>query len=228
MNVFVPKYITGSLEKFVYLNKYDPSIQVDIKYATKDNFTGEIVRGYHNNIAIITLQAAKKLRKIQNKMVLFNYGLKIFDAYRPIKSVNHFMKWGSVEDCINTKLKYYPNLSKKDLFSHKYIALNYSSHSRGSTVDLTIIYLDTKKELEMGTIFDFFGELSHTFSEDVSEEIYKNRKFLHDIMKSEGFENLPNEWWHYTLKKEPYKDKYFDFDVKEHSESTLKVDCCNE
>ena len=199
---------------FVYLNKIAPTIKQDIRYATKNNFTGKVIKGYTKATAILTTEAALKLKLVQKDLRKQNLSLKVFDAYRPVSAVNEFLKWRKIKDNKTIKQIYYPNLTKKDLFKQGYIAPGKSSHSRGSTVDLTIINLKTGIELDMGTPFDFFGIESHTNYAKLPKSVKRNRNLLKKVMEKYDFENLPNEWWHYTLKNEPFKDKYFDFIIE--------------
>ncbi len=146
------------------------------------------------------------------------YRLKIFDAYRPACAFRHFVLWG-IED-LDQRMKpfFYPELEKEELFQKGYIA-SQSSHSRGSTVDLTLLDMKTGKELDMGSPFDFFSRLSHPDSRAVTEEQYANRMFLRELMTHNGFLPLDCEWWHFTLADEPFPDTYFEFPV---SQSVLK------
>ena len=190
-----------------------PNIVVELAYATIDNFTGDIVPGYTDNIAFVTKTAAKKLKLIQDEANDFNLGLKIFDSYRPRRSVLYFQnKWRYMDENIEVKNRFYPDLSKEDLFNIGYIATR-SSHSRASTVDLTLINLQTKTELDMGTEFDFFGDLSHTANVSINENQKRNRLLLKCLMEKNGFINYKHEWWHYRLENEPYSD-CLDFEIK--------------
>jgi D-alanyl-D-alanine dipeptidase len=199
---------------FVYLSKIDSSIKQDIRYATQNNFTGKIVKGYSNASAILTRDAALKLKLVQEDLKKRGLGLKVFDAYRPVSAVDEFLKWRKSPVNKKLKLTYYPNLSKEDLFKKGYIAPGKSSHSRGSTVDLTIVNIKTGNELDMGTPFDYFGSKSHTNYEKLPKKVKNNRLLLKKTMEKHDFENLPNEWWHYTLRNEPFKDYYFDFLIR--------------
>ena len=143
---------------FVYIIDLVPNIKIDLKYYTNDNFVGERINGYNAPVAISTKETAMALKEIQKDLKHFNYGLKIFDCYRPQQAVDHFVRWSNNN---NRKMKYshYPNVKKINLFKEGYIASK-SGHTRGSTVDLTIIDLDSGKELDMGTIYDYFGKES--------------------------------------------------------------------
>jgi D-alanyl-D-alanine dipeptidase len=194
---------------FVYINDIDESIKIDLRYSTTNNFTGHIIEGYKSNMAIISYDAAKSLVQVQNDLKKKNLSLKIFDAYRPQMSVNYFIKWSNdLADTINKSL-YYPKIKKAQLFPMGYIAER-SGHSRGSTVDLTIIDNKTNKELDMGTLYDFFGPESSTDFSNITDKQMSNRLLLLEVMTKNGFKNYPMEWWHYTLVPEPF-DSYFNF-----------------
>ena len=194
---------------FVYINDIDESIKIDLRYSTTNNFTGHIIEGYKSNMAIISYDDAKFLVQVQNDLKKKNLSLKIFDAYRPQMSVNYFIKWSNnLADTINKSL-YYPKIKKPQLFPMGYIAER-SGHSRGSTVDLTIIDNKTNKELDMGTLYDFFGPESSTDFSNITDNQMSNRLLLLKVMTKNGFKNYPMEWWHYTLVPEPF-DSYFNF-----------------
>ena len=194
---------------FIYINDIDKTIQTDLRYSTKDNFTGRIVDGYKSNRAIISYDAAKSLVQVQNELRKRNLSLKIFDAYRPQRSVNYFINWSKdLSDTIN-KIIYYPKINKSQLFPMGYIAER-SGHSRGSTVDLTIVNNKTNKELDMGTPYDFFGPESSTDFSNITDKQRSNRVLLLEVMTENGFKNYPKEWWHYTLELEPF-NYYFNF-----------------
>lgn len=183
---------------FVYLSEIEPNIIQDIKYATNDNFIGRKVDGYEKPLAILKEEVALALRQVHNDLNSLGYALKIFDAYRPIRAVERFVEWANEPDDSVLKRKYYPSMQKKELFKKGYISKN-SVHSMGYAVDLTIVNISTNKELNMGTIFDFFGELSHTDNSNISIEAKRNRQFFKKHMEKHGFENLWCEWWHYSL-----------------------------
>ena len=197
---------------FVYLKDIDDSVIVDLKYYSTENFTGQLVEGYHSNTAILTNESASALSNAQDDFNKLGYSLILYDAYRPQRAVDFFVQWSkNLDDTINKRI-YYPNIKKSELFKLGYIAYK-SGHSRGSTVDVSLVELSTNKELDMGTIFDYFGIESHTFSDDITEKQKSNRLILYELMSQNGFKNYPKEWWHFTLEKEPFK-KYFDFLVK--------------
>lgn len=198
---------------FVYLNEIDASIQSDLRYITNNNFIGKPIDGYHNNVVIITLPTAKALHKIQTELLKDSLSLKVFDAYRPQQAVDHFVRWAKDLNDTIKKSKYYPDVKKSELFEKGYIASK-SGHTRGSTVDLTIVNLKTGKELDMGSPFDFFGEISHPFSSKINTTQKKNRMLLRNIMLKYHFKPYDQEWWHFTLKNEVFPDTYFNFPIE--------------
>jgi|694.fasta_scaffold119511_2 D-alanyl-D-alanine dipeptidase len=203
-------------EGFVYLTEIDPTIIQDVKYFTSDNFLGRSVKGYESPTCILTQKTAIALSKIQCQLKSQSLGLKVFDCYRPQMAVDDFIVWSQDATDQKTKFRYYPNVNKADFFKLGYLGEK-SGHTRGSTVDLTIIDLKTNKELDMGTHFDFMDELSHPFNYSVTLKQYQNRQLLNHIMSKNGFIPLVSkdtEWWHFTLKKEPFPDTYFNFPVK--------------
>ena len=197
---------------FVYLKDIDDSIVIDLKYYSSKNFTGRFVEGYHSNNAILTKEAALALSDAQDDFNKLGYSLILYDAYRPQRAVDFFVQWSkNLNDTINKRI-YYPNINKSELFKLGYIAYK-SGHSRGSTVDVSLVEISTNNVLDMGTIFDYFGVESHTFSDDITEKQKSNRLILYEIMSKNGFKNYSKEWWHFTFENEPYK-KYFDFLVE--------------
>ena len=197
---------------FVVLSDVVPGIIQEIRYYSTYNFIGERIDGYEEPYALLTKEAARALKSAANELNVMGYRLKVFDAYRPVSAVKQFILWGIEDQDIRMKPYFYPDLEKQELFSRGYIARQ-SSHSRGSTVDLTLLDMATGKELDMGGPFDFFGELSHPDYRGVTEEQYDNRMTLRRVMLRNGFEPLDCEWWHFTLKDEPYPDTYFTFPV---------------
>ena len=211
--VFYSSLYNKNLEDgFVYLKDIDNSIIVDLKYYSTENFTAKYVDGYHSNVAILSKESALALSKAQQDFNKLGYSLIVYDAYRPQSAVDFFVRWSNDHSDTLNKVIYYPNIKKSELFKLGYIAYK-SGHSRGSTVDVSLVDISTKKELDMGTIFDYFGVESHTFSNQISEKQKSNRLILIEIMSDNGFKNYSKEWWHFTLKDEPFQ-KYFDFLVK--------------
>jgi len=197
---------------FVLLSDIVPSIVQEIRYFSTFNFVGDRIDGYEQPCAIITKETARALKAISNRANVMGYRLKVFDAYRPAAAVRHFVLWG-VDD-LDQRMKpfFYPDLEKQELFRRGYIA-SQSSHSRGSTIDLTLLDMKTGKEVDMGSPFDYFSELSHPDCKNVTKEQYENRMFLQDLMVRGGFVPIDCEWWHFTLGDEPYPDTYFEFPV---------------
>ena len=200
-------------EDFVYLLDLEPSIKIELRYFSNNNFIGQPIDGYHRSTIIVSKPTALALQKVQNDLEKKGLGLKIFDAYRPQQAVNHFVRWAKVLNDTLMKQSYYPDVPKSELFKRGYIASK-SGHSRGSTVDLTLIDLDTGKELDMGSPYDFFGVQSHPFYKKITDEQRKNRMLLRRVMLKNGFKPYENEWWHFTLRDEPFPNQYFDFPVK--------------
>ena len=184
-----------------------------IPYASEDNFLGQQVDGYLSSKAILSQQAAKALARVQQAAELQGFCLKIFDAYRPIRAVQHFLRWIDEDESPEHKQRFHPAFSKLELFEKGYLA-THSSHSRGSTVDLTLVYQNTGEELDMGTEFDFFGEASWVSYQNLSKKQLRNRQILQDIMLDNGFQLFELEWWHFTLLDEPYPSQSFDFLVE--------------
>lgn len=197
---------------FVLLADYVPGIVQEIRYYSTYNFVGERVDGYEEPVALLTREAARALKMVSNEMNVMGYRLKIFDAYRPANAVRHFVLWGIEDLDLRMKPYFYPSLEKQELFVKGYIASK-SSHSRGSTVDLTLLDMRTGKEVDMGSPFDLFDEISHPDYTGISQEQYENRMRLQQAMVRNGFEPIDCEWWHFTLKDEPYPDTYFTFPV---------------
>jgi len=199
-------------EPLVDVTKLIPTIKLDIRYFTNENFIGEKIDAYEAAKCFLTLEATKALSAIQKELLDKNLSLKLFDCYRPQSAVNHFVRWAKDINDTKMKSKYYPRVAKIDLFRDGYIATK-SGHSRGSTLDVTIVDLNNS-ELDMGTGFDYFDLKSHTENGSISLTSLKNRLFLREIMNKHGFKNLKEEWWHYCLINEPYPFKYFDIVVK--------------
>ena len=197
---------------FVLLADAVPEIIQEIRYYSTYNFIGDRIDGYEEPCALLTTEAARALKEVSNEMFVMGYRLKVFDAYRPASAVRHFVLWGIEDQDIRMKPYFYPDLDKEELFTRGYIARQ-SSHSRGSTVDVTLLDMKTGKELDMGSPFDFFGEISHPDHKGLTEEQYDNRMLLQKVMIRCGFAMLDCEWWHFTLKEEPYPDTYFEFPV---------------
>ncbi|MBO5555559.1 MAG: M15 family metallopeptidase [Oscillospiraceae bacterium] len=197
---------------FVLLADYVPHIVQEIRYYTTYNFIGDRIDGYEEPCALLTVEAARALKAASNELLVQGYRLKVFDAYRPACAVKHFVLWGIEDQDVRMKPYFYPDLEKQELFAKGYIAKQ-SSHSRGSTVDLTLLDMKTGKEVDMGGPFDLFSEVSHPDYRGITEEQYANRMLLQHVMMRNGFLPIDCEWWHFTLKNEPYPDTYFSFPV---------------
>lgn len=200
-------------DNFIYLTEVIPYVEFDLRYYSDDNFIGQPIPGYQSNVLIVTLQAAMALKKVQQDLAYSNFALKFFDAYRPQQAVDYFVRWANDPDDIRMKAQYYPNVDKDELIPKGFIAAK-SSHSRGSTVDVTIISLENGQELDMGTPFDLFDQKSWPSDTTVTVQQRANRQLLRSVMSKHGFAGLEEEWWHFTLFDEPYPDTYFDFPVK--------------
>jgi len=197
---------------FCLLSDYVPQAIQEIRYFSTYNFVGERVDGYEEPCAICTTEAARALKSASKEFNVLGYRIKVFDAYRPVSAVEHFVYWALEDDDTRMKPYFYPEIDKTDTIRDGYIAKR-SSHSRGSTVDLTLLEMATGKEVDMGTPFDYFGELSHPDNRNVTDEQYENRMLLQRVMVRHGFVPYECEWWHFTLGREPYPDTYFAFPV---------------
>ena len=197
---------------FVMLADYVPHVIQEIRYYSTYNFIGDRIDGYEEPIALITIEAARALKAVANELYVRGYQLKVFDGYRPARAVKNFVLWGIEDMDLRMKQYFYPDLNKQDLFVQGYIA-GKSSHSRGSTVDLTLFEMETGREVDMGSPFDFFSEVSHPDYQGITPQQYENRMILQKAMVRNGFKPIDCEWWHFTLEDEPYPDTYFDFPV---------------
>ena len=200
-------------EGFVYVKTLMPDLDVELRYYSTNNFVGDTITGYKANTLILTQKAAKALQQVQDELYQYNLCLKVYDGYRPQRAVNHFMRWArAINDTLN-KQTFYPNVAKSELFKEEYIATR-SGHSRGSTLDLTLTNGDTGVPLDMGSPYDFFGEESWINYEHITEAQKSNRQLLQTVMLRHNFRNYPKEWWHFTLRWEPFTDTFFDFEVE--------------
>ena len=202
-------------ENFVLIKELIPSIVIEMRYGTNNNFTGRPIPGYGSRQAVITIATANALKKVQKELNKLGLGLKIFDAYRPQKAVNYFIKWSDQPSDTIMKNKYYPNLKKNTLFDLGYIASK-SGHTRGSTIDLTLLYVsgpEKGKEVDMGSVWDLFGARSGYTYEAISNSQKANQRLLRELMIAHEFLPYDKEWWHFNLKNEPYPYTYFDFIV---------------
>jgi len=223
---------TNDSSQFVTLADVVPDAIMEIRYYGTYNFVGERIDGYKEPIALLTRVAADSLRAVSDDVKKLGYRLKIYDAYRPQCGVDHFVRWASnVRDTL-MKDYFYPDLNKAVLFEQVYIAEK-SGHTRGSTVDLTLFDMKTEKELDMGGTFDWFGKESHpdfcgnpetgeydakmaaNQKRGITEEQFRNRMILREAMLRHGFNPVSSEWWHFTLKNEPFPNTYFAFPVRQ-------------
>ena len=204
--------VTMDPSGFVLLSDHVPNIIQEIRYYSTYNFIGERIDGYEEPCAILSIEAARALKAVSNELFVQGYRIKVFDAYRPACAVKQFVLWGIEDQDIRMKPYFYPDLQKQDLFAEGYIA-KLSSHSRGSTVDLTLLDMKTGKEVDMGSPFDLFSEKSHPDYRGITDEQYENRMLLQHVMVRNGFVPIDCEWWHFTLQNEPYPDTYFEFPV---------------
>ena len=200
-------------EGFVLVGEAIPDVIQEIRYYSSYNFVGERVDGYEAPVALLTREAAEALKLVNADMRARGLRLVIYDGYRPQRAVDHFVRWAEDLAADSMKPVFYPEVDKCELFEKGFIARR-SGHSRGSTVDLTLLDERTGRLLDMGGPFDFFGELSHPDYAGVTPEQHANRMLLRDAMVRRGFRPLSTEWWHFTLKDEPYPDTFFDFPVK--------------
>ncbi len=203
-------------EGFVLVTDVIPDAILEIRYYTDYNFVGEQIDGYEEPVALLTKEAAQALKAANDDLEEQGYCIKIYDAYRPQCAVDDFVDWAN--DTSDTKMQeyFYPEVNKANLFSDGYIAYH-SGHSRGSTVDLTIVDKATGEDVDMGGTFDYFGQVSHPDYTGITDEQYANRMILRDAMTSHGFKAITTEWWHFTLQNEPYPNTYFNFPVSSDS-----------
>ncbi|MGW0703539.1 M15 family metallopeptidase [Streptomyces sp. NPDC002867] len=226
--------------EFVSLRTVAPTIIQEMRYTTDHNFVGEPVDGYRQPWCILTRPAAEALGRAQSRLLRQGYSLKVYDCYRPQRAVDHFVRWAKDLDDKAMKQEFYPRVDKSRLFAGGYIAEK-SGHSRGSTVDLTIVKLPAEptrdyvpgepltacyapvserfpdNSVDMGTGYDCFDTLSHTDDPRITAAQRANRQLLKGTLAAQGFVNLPEEWWHFTYKPEPFPDTYFDFPVARRS-----------
>ncbi|MFD8980514.1 M15 family metallopeptidase [Streptomyces sp. NPDC059564] len=208
----VPAGPQGRLAGFVALRDVDPSVGEDMRYAGPRNFTRAVVDGYEEPVCLLARPAAEALRRAQRELLRAGYSLKVYDCYRPQRAVDRFVRWAGEPDDPAAKAEHYPDVDKSRLIPEGYIAAK-SAHSRGSTVDVTLTALPARREADMGTAFDFFGPASHTDAPGTSAAARENRLLLKRVLGAQGFVNLPEEWWHFTLRPEAFPDTAFDVPV---------------
>ncbi|MCX5383667.1 M15 family metallopeptidase [Streptomyces sp. NBC_00083] len=221
---------------FVALSSVDPTIIQEMRYITPHDFVGAPVDGYRQPLCILTRPVAEALHRAQSRLLRQGYSLKVYDCYRPQRAVDHFVRWAKDLDDERMKAEFYPRVDKSRLFADGYIAEK-SGHSRGSTMDLTIVRLPAlptrpyhpgdplkpcyaprgerfpDNSVDMGTGFDCFDTLAHTDDPRIQGAQRANRQFLKSTLEAQGFVNLPEEWWHFTYRPERFPDTYFDFPV---------------
>jgi D-alanyl-D-alanine dipeptidase len=200
----------------VSLSDDAPGVELDLRYAGAGNFVGAPIDGYERPVCLLTEPAARALAAVQRDLEAEGLGLRVFDCYRPRRAVAHFARWARDLSDQRTKAAYYPRVEKSALFAEGYVAER-SGHSRGSTVDLTLVARGAGgagEPIDMGTPFDLFDPRSHTESPEVTAEQRAARRRLRDAMARRGFRNYPLEWRHYTLEGEPYPETYFDVPVR--------------
>ena len=197
---------------FVSVSEVIPDVLLDVRYYSTYNFVSERVDGYEAPVVLLTKEAAAALSLVNADMRCKGLRLVLYDGYRPKRAVDHFVRWAESAD-ESMRAAFYPDVEKRDLFERGFIARR-SGHSRGSTVDLTLLEEKTGMLLDMGGPFDFFGELSHPDHPGITPAQHANRMLLRQAMLDHGFKPLSTEWWHFTLKDEPYPDTYFDFPVR--------------
>lgn len=208
---------TDGSEGFVLLSDAVPDVIQEVRYYTTYNFVGERIDGYLEPCVLLTKEAAQALKEVSDDVIAQGYRLKVYDGYRPQMAVDHFVRWAEDLEATEMKPYFYPEVDKTLLFEQGYIDAK-SGHSRGSTLDLTLFDMNTGKELDMGGTFDYFGELSHPdYTATLTQEQLNNRNILREAMLRHGFKPLDTEWWHFTLKDEPYPDTYFNFTVSAES-----------
>lgn len=199
---------------FVNITDVIPDVILEVRYYSTYNFVGQRVDGYLQPTAILTRQAADSLKKVSDDLKAKGYRLKIYDAYRPQCAVDHFVRWAADLGDTLMRQAFYPDVDKSLLFEQEYI-MEKSGHTRGSTVDLSLVDALSGKDVDMGGVFDWFGIESHPDYTDITKQQFCNRMILRDAMLSHGFKPLDSEWWHFTLIGEPYPDTYFNFPVED-------------
>ena len=202
------------MKGFVLVSEAVPDVILEIRYHSTFNFVGERVDGYDEPVAILTCEAAAALKKASDAAMALGYRFKVYDAFRPQRAVDHFVRWAKDLDAQEMKPYFYPEVDKTRLFDEGYIARR-SGHSRGSTVDVTLVDMMTGTDIDMGGAFDYFGARSHPgCTQGLTEKQIANRILLQKLMMDAGFRPLDSEWWHFTLVDEPYPDTYFDFPLR--------------
>src|SRR6202140_2659053 len=183
-----------------------PGLIVEMRYAGAPNFVGRPIDGYEAPRCLLTKAAANALAGVAKDVAAYGLVVKVFDCYRPTRAVANFVRWARNLNDTAGKAEFYPDVDKRTLFRDGYIA-SQSGHSRGSTIDMTLAN-DDGRELDMGTPFDFFSPKSWPADPTVSPEQPANRLLLAAAMRRRGFRPYEREWWHFTLRGEPFPDTY--------------------
>jgi zinc D-Ala-D-Ala dipeptidase len=197
---------------FVFVDEFVSGIRWDAKYATWDNFTGKPVDGYLVNRIVGTRALCEALEGARYEAASLGFGLLLWDGYRPQRAVDCFLSWAQRPEDGRTKLRHYPNLDRAEIFKKGYVATK-SGHSRGSTIDLTLYHLASGELVPMGGHYDLMDAISHHGATGITQVEARNRQYLRSVMEACGFNSYECEWWHYTLKAEPYPDTYFDVPI---------------
>jgi D-alanyl-D-alanine dipeptidase len=199
-------------EGFVFVDELVPGIRWDSKYATWDNFTGKPVEGYLANRIVGSRALCAALREARERAASLGFGLLLWDGYRPQRAVDCFLQWAQQPEDGRMKPRHYPNIERPEMFERGYVATK-SGHSRGSTVDLTLYDLVSGELAPMGGDHDLMDPISHHGAKEITRADAINRHYLRSVMEGSGFCSYEYEWWHYTLRSEPYPDTYFDFPI---------------
>ncbi len=200
-------------DTFVDVSSLAPGLLAEMRYATAHNFVGQPIDGYERPVCYLTRPAASALAQVVADLAPRGLTIKVYDCYRPVRAVQHFVRWARNLGDQKMKAEFYPHVDKSTLFRDGYIA-SQSGHSRGSTSDLTLARISDGQPLDMGTPFDFFSTQSWPADRTVGTEAQKNRALLAQAMERRGFRPYDKEWWHFTLRHEPYPQTYFDFPVR--------------
>ncbi len=199
-------------DRLVFVDEHVTGIYWDAKYATWDNFTGKPVEGYRANRIVGTRPLCAALERARVRAASLGFGLLLWDGYRPQRAVDSFLRWSREPEDGRTKWRHYPNIHRAEMIEKGYVAAR-SGHSRGSTVDLTLFHLATGERAPMGGDHDLMDAISHHEARGIPAVDARNRRHLRSVMELSGFSSHDCEWWHYTLKDEPYPDTYFDFPI---------------
>jgi len=200
--------------EFVFVDEVVAGIRWDAKYATADNFTGRPVEGYGTNRIVGTKALCAALRRAQERAESIGFGLLLWDGYRPQRAVDAFLRWAAEPEDAVIKARHHPGISRAEMISHGYVAPR-SAHSRGSAVDLTLYRIGSGEPVPMGGRHDLMDPVSHHGAAGISAAETRNRQYLRSIMWAAGFDSYQPEWWHYTLREEPFPDTCFDFPIVE-------------